>query len=59
MPRYDYRCERCGREMEIELKVGVSRSLRCGKCRGILRRVIGGVAVIFRGSGFYSTDSRN
>jgi putative FmdB family regulatory protein len=60
MPTYDYRCEKCGHSFELFQKMSDARLKACPKCGGEVRRLIGpGAAVIFKGSGFYSTDYRD
>lgn len=60
MPTYDYQCEECGHSFELFQKMSDAPVKVCPKCGGDVRRLIGsGAAVIFRGSGFYSTDYRD
>jgi putative FmdB family regulatory protein len=60
MPTYEYVCTKCERRLEVFQKISDPPKRRCPACRGALRRVIGtGAGVIFRGSGFYSTDYRS
>jgi putative FmdB family regulatory protein len=58
MPTYEYECESC--EHRFERKQGFDEEpvAMCPKCGGKSRRVIHSVPVIFKGSGFYITDSR-
>ena len=58
MPIYEYKCENCS--TQFELKHGFNDGLMacCPKCSGKTRRLFSPVAVIFKGSGFYITDSR-
>jgi putative FmdB family regulatory protein len=59
MPTYDYLCTKCGRRFEEIQKMSDPPLTKCPSCRGKLKRLIGaGVGVIFKGSGFYVTDSR-
>jgi putative FmdB family regulatory protein len=59
MPTYEYECLKCGDLFEEIRSISDPPRRRCPKCRGKVRRLIGnGVGVVFRGSGFYATDSR-
>ncbi len=60
MPTYDYRCQKCDHEFEVMQRITESPLRTCPKCKGKVKRLIGGGAgVIFKGSGFYVTDSRS
>lgn len=60
MPTYEYECEKCGHRFELFQQMSEARRKRCPKCRGKLRRLIGtGAGMIFKGSGFYTTDYRS
>lgn len=57
MPHYDYECENCGYNFEIFQQINDKPLTECPKCKGSVRRLIGtGSGLIFKGSGFYSTD---
>ncbi len=57
MPTYDYKCMSC--ENEFETIHGVNDTVECcPKCGGKVRRLFHPVGIIFKGSGFYKTDSR-
>lgn len=58
MPTYQYRCTACGDELEVVQKFTDPSLTTCPSCAGDLRKVFGAVGVVFKGSGFYSTDSR-
>jgi len=60
MPTYDYRCGECGHELELFQSFSESPKRKCPECGRLkLKRVIGtGAGIIFKGSGFYSTDNR-
>jgi putative FmdB family regulatory protein len=58
VPTYDYRCRDCGHEIEIIHSMLEDGPDACDRCRGPLLRVLHPAGVIFRGSGFYVTDSR-
>jgi len=58
VPTYDYRCRDCGHVIEIIHSILDDGPEACERCRGPLVRVLHPTGVIFRGSGFYVTDSR-
>ncbi|MCW2805581.1 MAG: FmdB family transcriptional regulator [Propionibacteriaceae bacterium] len=58
MPTYQYRCTECGRELEAVQKFSDPSLTECPYCSGPLRKVFNAVGVVFKGSGFYRTDSR-
>src|SRR3990170_5529035 len=58
MPTYQYRCTECGHDLEAVQKFTDSALTECPNCGGQLRKVFNAVGVVFKGSGFYRTDSR-
>lgn len=58
MPTYQYRCTACGSELEAVQKFSDPALTTCPECEGALRKVFSAVGVVFKGSGFYATDSR-
>lgn len=58
MPTYQYRCVDCGSELEVVQKFTDASLTECPECDGSLRKVYSAVGVVFKGSGFYRTDSR-
>lgn len=58
MPTYDYRCRACGHTIEIMHSILEDGPDACERCRGPVERVLHPAGVIFKGSGFYTTDSR-
>ncbi|GAB3818935.1 hypothetical protein GCM10028820_22110 [Tessaracoccus terricola] len=58
MPTYQYRCTACGEDLEIFQKFTDPSLTVCPSCDGELRKVFNAVGVVFKGSGFYATDSR-
>ena len=58
MPLYDYQCLKCGHVTEVRHGFDDTYAQPCAACGGELRRVINPAPVIFKGSGFYVTDSR-
>ena len=60
MPIYAYRCESCGVHFERQQSFSDAPLKRCPECnKNTLVKVIGPVGVVFKGSGFYSTDHRS
>jgi putative FmdB family regulatory protein len=59
MPTYQYRCTECGEDLEAVQKFSDPALTTCSACGGRLRKVFNPVGVVFKGSGFYRTDSRN
>jgi putative FmdB family regulatory protein len=59
MPTYQYRCTECGEDLEAVQKFIDAPLSICPACGGQLRKVFNAVGVVFKGSGFYRTDSRN
>ena len=58
MPIYAYRCADCGAEIEKRQGFAEAPLTTCESCGGSLRRLLFAAGVIFKGSGFYSTDYR-
>ena len=59
MPNYTYRCDSCGVQFERYQSFTDPVLKRCPECsKNSLRKVIGPVGVVFKGSGFYSTDNK-
>jgi putative FmdB family regulatory protein len=59
MPTYQYRCTECGEDLEAVQKFSDAPLTTCPTCGGRLRKVFNAVGVVFKGSGFYRTDSRS
>ncbi len=60
MPTYDYECTRCSHRFDVFQNMTDDPIKTCPECSGPVRRLIGGgIGIIFKGSGFYSTDSRS
>jgi putative FmdB family regulatory protein len=59
VPTYDYRCRQCGRTTEVIHSMLEDGPTTCEHCGGPLRRVLHPTGIIFKGSGFYRTDSRS
>ncbi|MFF4991883.1 FmdB family zinc ribbon protein [Streptosporangium saharense] len=59
MPTYQYACSACGNEFDIVQKFSDDALTECPTCAGELRKVFSAVGIVFKGSGFYRTDSRS
>lgn len=58
MPTYQYQCTDCGEALEVHQSFADDALTVCPACQGRLRKVFNAVGVVFKGSGFYRTDSR-
>jgi len=58
VPTYQYQCTECGEALEAVQKFSDDALTECPNCGGRLRKVFSAVGVVFKGSGFYRTDSR-
>ena len=58
MPTYEYACLKCNHEYEKREGFDAPATQKCPKCRGRARRVFHATPIVFKGSGFYVTDSR-
>lgn len=58
MPTYQYSCTECGHFFEAVQSFSDESLTVCPECSGRLRKVFNAVGVVFKGSGFYRTDSR-
>jgi putative FmdB family regulatory protein len=58
MPLYDYACTQCGRTFEVRHGFDEVHQDPCTVCGAPVRRVFNAAPVLFKGSGFYVTDSR-
>ncbi len=59
MPMYDYRCKACGARFEAWQKFTDDPISVCPNCSGPAQRVIHAAGIMFKGSGFYSTDAKS
>ena len=59
MPTYAYACTACDHRFEAVQSFSDDALSVCPECSGRLRKVFGAVGVVFKGSGFYRTDSRS
>jgi putative FmdB family regulatory protein len=58
MPIYDYRCGSCGNRFDVRQGFSDDPSAVCPKCQGAAQRVLHPVGIVFKGSGWHSTDYR-
>ncbi len=59
MPTYQYACTDCGDKSEVVQRFTDDPLTVCSLCGGKLRKVFSPVGIVFKGSGFYRTDSRS
>jgi putative FmdB family regulatory protein len=59
MPTYEYECTACGQHIEVFQRFSEDPLTTCGNCEGALRKVFHPAGIVFKGSGFYATDSRS
>ena len=59
MPTYEYECQKCQHRFEVHQSIKDGPLRTCPQCRGRVKRLLGtGGGLIFKGSGFYTTDYR-
>lgn len=58
MPTYSYQCTQCADRFDVVQAFTDDALTECKKCSGRLRKLFSSVGVVFKGSGFYRTDSR-
>jgi len=58
VPTYQYACTACGHQLEAVQSFADEPLTECPTCEGRLRKLFSGIGVVFKGSGFYRTDSR-
>lgn len=59
MPTYAYACTACEHRFEVQQSFSDDALTECPECQGKLRKLFNSVGIVFKGSGFYRTDSRN
>lgn len=59
MPTYAYACTTCEHRFEVQQSFSDQALTRCPECEGRLRKLFNTVGIVFKGSGFYRTDSRS
>ncbi|PIJ34430.1 FmdB family transcriptional regulator [Mycobacterium heckeshornense] len=58
MPTYSYACTECDNRFDVVQAFTDDALTTCQRCSGRLRKIFNSVGVVFKGSGFYRTDSR-
>jgi putative FmdB family regulatory protein len=58
VPTYQYACKACEHRFDAVQAFSDPSLTECPECGGVLRKLYGSVGVVFKGSGFYRTDSR-
>ena len=58
MPTYGYKCKKCANEFDVLQKMTDRPVAACPECGGPVKRVFHPVGIIFKGSGFYTTDNK-
>lgn len=58
MPTYEYECSKCGDRFDVFQRMSEDALESCEHCGGHLKKVFHPVGIVFKGSGFYCTDSR-
>jgi putative FmdB family regulatory protein len=59
VPTYQYACTECGHQLEAVQSFSDAPLTECPNCHGRLRKQFSAVGIVFKGSGFYRTDSRS
>jgi putative FmdB family regulatory protein len=59
VPTYEYRCDHCARNFDVVQSFQDDPLSECPTCGNPVRKVFGSVGIVFKGSGFYKTDSRS
>jgi putative FmdB family regulatory protein len=59
VPTYEYRCDQCDRNFDVVQSFEDDPLTRCPTCDAPVRKVFGSVGIVFKGTGFYKTDSRD
>ena len=59
MPTYQYVCTECDTPLEVVQSFTDDALTECPSCGGTLRKLYNAVGIVFKGSGFYRTDSRS
>jgi putative FmdB family regulatory protein len=58
VPTYEYRCDNCGKNFDFVQSFDDAPLTECPTCGMPVKKVFGSVGIVFKGSGFYKTDSR-
>jgi putative FmdB family regulatory protein len=58
VPTYGYRCEKCGHEFDVWQRMSDEAKADCPECGSAGKRLFFPAGIVFKGGGFYKTDSR-
>jgi putative FmdB family regulatory protein len=58
VPTYDFECQNCHHRFEVTQSFSAPAPTECPECKGPVKKVFAAVGIVFKGSGFYKTDSR-
>jgi len=58
LPIYEYKCTHCGHRYELKESFDAPSQRECSEYSGLARRLLYAPAIVFKGSGFYTTDNR-
>lgn len=56
MPIYEYKCDGCGKELEVMQRITEEPLRSCPSCGGVMQRLISNTSFILKGTGWYATD---
>ncbi|MEI6223081.1 MAG: FmdB family zinc ribbon protein [bacterium] len=59
MPTYEYKCDKCGHQFEKFQSFHEEPLKHCPNCNSSIRKILHAPSVVFKGSGWYSTDSKS
>ncbi len=59
MPIYEYECSECAKKFELRRSFNDESQVYCPDCKCEATRIFSPVPIIFKGSGFYTTDYRS
>jgi putative FmdB family regulatory protein len=59
VPTYEYRCDNCAKNFDVVQSFHDEPLTECPTCGEPVKKVFGSVGIVFKGSGFYKTDSRS
>jgi putative FmdB family regulatory protein len=59
MPTYEYRCAKCGQDLEVHQSFSDKPLTKHAECGGKLAKVLSPAGIVLKGSGFYKTDNRS
>lgn len=56
MPIYEYKCDGCGKELEVMQRITEEPLRSCPSCGGVMQRLISNTSFVLKGTGWYATD---